>query len=55
MAKPIKETPILTGECAKKFLDTITKNEVDKTNRVSKEEHKESKELYEKMVAKASF
>jgi hypothetical protein len=55
MARPIKETPVLTGECAEKFLETIDRNEADESNRVPKEEYKKSKELYEKMVAKATF
>ncbi len=55
MARPIKETPVLTGKCAEKFLDTIRKNETDKSNRVSKIDHARSKELYERMTAKATF
>jgi len=47
MALPIKETPILSGKDAKKFIRRM-KN----PGKVSKEEYKQAKELYYKMKAK---
>ncbi len=55
MAKPIKETPILKGKYAEEFQKAVDKNETDKSNRVSKEEYEKSKELYNKMLANATF
>lgn len=55
MATLIKETPVLRGEDAEKFLEAIEKNETDKSKRVPKEEYEKSKKLYKKMIAKANF
>jgi F420-0:gamma-glutamyl ligase-like protein len=50
MARPIKDTPILTGKDAKRFRESI-KN----VRRVPKEELKEQKEVYAWFKSIATF
>lgn len=49
MALPIKTTPVLTGEDARKFLADIKANETDESKKVSKEELARMKVNYEIM------
>ena len=46
MALPIKETPILRGKEAKKFIERMNSAHERK---ISKEEYEKAKEIYEKM------
>lgn len=55
MARPIKETPVLTGKCAREFQEAADRNLKDKSNRVSKDKWEKSKALYERMRANANF
>ncbi len=48
MAKPIKETPILTGKDAELFLETVTKMEALK---MSKQEMAEINSSYERLTS----
>ncbi len=50
MARPIKETPVLFGEDAKRFLDSI-KN----VKSASEKEKKRVREAYEKLKKIATF
>jgi len=55
MAKPIKETPHLTGKDAERFRANIFKNETDPTTRVSREERERVKESYRKLKLISTF
>ncbi len=50
MARPIKETPVVTGKDAKKFADKLANIKAE-----SEEEKKAAAEAYEKFKAIASF
>lgn len=50
MAKPIKETPVLTGKDAKRFSEKIANIKPE-----SKEEKEAAKNAFEKFKAIASF
>lgn len=52
MARPIKETPILTGQDAKSF---ISKMNSASDRKISPDEAKRIKENYEKMKSIAKF
>ncbi len=50
MARPIKETPVLTGKDAKRFAESIANPKPE-----SKEEKDAARQVYEKFKAIASF
>ena len=50
MARPIKETPILFGEDAKRFLHSV-----ENVKSASEQEKKRVKEAYEKLKKIATF
>ena len=50
MARPIKETPVLTGKDAKRFAEKMANLKPE-----SKEEKEASKKVYDKFKAIASF
>ncbi len=52
MATPIKDTPILYGKDSDRFMKEVEKNE---TIKISEEEKTKNKELYEKVMSKATF
>lgn len=52
MAKPIKETPVLSGKDTKKFFE---KMEEAKSIKLSKEEAAKIKENYSKLISIANF
>jgi|APIni6443716594_1056825.scaffolds.fasta_scaffold2131299_1 hypothetical protein len=52
MAKPIKETPILKGEDAKRFLDNMTKSE---SNRIGMSDRKKIKSNFDKLNSISQF
>ncbi len=52
MAKPIKETPVLKGENAIRFLDNMTKNE---SHRVSMPEREKIKFNFDKLNSISQF
>jgi hypothetical protein len=43
MARPIKETPVLTGQDARRFEEAVQKNE---NNKVSKESYERALEVF---------
>lgn len=45
MAKPIKNTPTLTGRDARRFVDSINRN---RNNRQTEEDYNRQKAVYEK-------
>jgi len=52
MAKPIRETPVLRGKDAKKFLSEIKKNEHRK---VSAADYQKAKKNYEEIIKDAKI
>ncbi len=55
MAKPIKETPVLTGEDAEIFFRAAKENEHNYSDRISKEDYEKAKEAYEKILNNKTF
>jgi hypothetical protein len=49
MAKPIKETPILYGKNAKRFLKEIKENE---SKKISNKEYRRAMTIFDKVVKK---
>ena len=50
MARPIKETPVVTGKDAKRFAEKMARLKPE-----SKEEKKKKKKVYEKFKAISAF
>lgn len=55
MAKPIKETPVLTGEDAERFFRAAKENEQNYTDRISKQDYEKAQEAYEKILKNKTF
>ena len=52
MALPIKETPVLTGRDAAKFILQIYKSETKPITKKERQEYSQAKELYDRIQQK---